>query len=99
MSNPKRSPQAMTDTSETANLTDPQKRVLAFMDEFGPRWFTLTELDQIRLLQADDVVTIPSLIERHLVRHLPALQAVTLTAAGAVVADEIRSEQARAKQQ
>lgn len=73
-------------------LTEPQRRLLVFMDEKGPRWFTLTELDQVRLLEDDDVLTVPSLVEQGLLYHLAALQAVALTSAGAGVADGIRGE-------
>ena len=62
------------------------------MDAYGPRWFNLVELDQIRLLERDDVVVLPSLIERGLVWHLASIQAVALTPAGSVLADEIRSQ-------
>jgi hypothetical protein len=64
------------------------------MDAYGPRWFALVELDQIRLLEPDDVVVLPSLIERKLVMHLATIQAVALTASGTTLADQIRSEAA-----
>jgi len=75
-------------------LTSAQERVLTFLDKYAAnRWVSLVELDQIRLLEADDVLTIPSLIEKKLLLYLEAIRAVTLTAAGAVLADEIRSAQ------
>ena len=77
--------------TETTNLTFTQKRLLMFMGQWGPKWFPLVEIDQIRLLEDDDVLAIPSLIERGLVMHLAAIHAVALTAAGAVIADELRS--------
>ena len=82
----------MKTTGYPGGVTEAQARLLAFMDAHGPRWFTLIELDQIRLLEPDDVVVLPSLIERRLVMHMPAMKAVALSAAGATLADEIRSE-------
>jgi hypothetical protein len=83
-----------------ADLTEAQRRVLSFMDACGPRWFTLLELDRVRLLHAGDVLTVPSLIERVLLMSLALPTSindirpnvmVALTASGAVLADEIRS--------
>jgi hypothetical protein len=77
------------------DLTEVQKRLLIHMDKFGPKWFSFIELDRVKLLRADDVVTVPSLIEHGLVMHLAVLKAVALTAAGTVIADETRSKEVR----
>lgn len=71
-------------------LTDPQKRILMFMDEFGPKWFTLLELNLNKLLEPDDVITVPSLIAHRLIWGLAALQAVALTPDGMTVAEDLR---------
>ena len=84
----------MESENQPTGLTDAQKRLLTFMDARGSQWFTLVELDQTRLLEPDDVVTIPSLVERQLLMHMPALKTVALTASGTILADEIRSEEA-----
>jgi hypothetical protein len=60
-------------------------RVLRFCAKY-PRWHTLMELDQVSLLEDDDVLTVPPLIERQLLRHDPAIKAVRITPAGEVTA-------------
>lgn len=67
--------------------TEAQARVLRFLAAY-PAWHTLTELDQLRVLQDDDVLCIPSLIERGLVDHQLALGAVRINPAGHVIAGE-----------
>ena len=79
-------------TPRPGGVTEAQARLLAHMDAYGPRWFSLVDLDQIRLLEPDDVLVVPSLIERGLVTHMASIRAVALTAAGAALADQIRSE-------
>ena len=74
--------------TEPASLTASQLRVLTFMREEGSGWVTLTVLDQSRILEDDDVLTIPSLIERGFLAHRPEWQLVSLTPAGQVFADE-----------
>ena len=81
-----------TTTERPGRVTEAQARLLAHLDAYGPRWFHLVELDQVRLLEPDDVVVLPSLIERGLVMHMASIRAVALTAAGTTLADEIRSE-------
>jgi hypothetical protein len=68
-------------------LTAAQLQVLRFCARF-PGWLSLTEIERHRLLEDDDVLTVPSLIERHLLRYNPALTAVLITPAGEVLADE-----------
>ena len=67
-------------------LTQAQARVLIFCANF-PYWHLLTELDLIKLLDPDDVLTVPSLIERKLLRYWD-IGAVTITSAGQVLAEE-----------
>ena len=87
-----------------ADLTEAQRRVLSFMGSCGSRWFTLLELDRVLLLRADDVLTVPSLIERDLSMSLALPTSingtrsnvmVSLTASGDVLADEIRNKSHR----
>jgi hypothetical protein len=79
-------------------LTDVQKRLLMFMDEFGPKWFSLLELESVNLLEDDDIVTVPSLIEDGLVMQLKALKSIALTASGSVIAAELRDADYIARQ-
>lgn len=66
--------------------TPAQVRVLRFLAAY-PTWHALIELDQIRLLESDDVLCIPSLIERHLVvKHRVELM-VRITPAGQAIAE------------
>lgn len=70
-------------------LTEAQSRLLAHLDTY-PRWHTLLELDAILLLHEDDVVTVPSLVERGLIYHMRSLKAVAISPAGAVAAQAYR---------
>lgn len=64
---------------QSANpLTPSQVRVLRFCTKY-PEWHTLLELDSIRLLSADDIVVVPSLIELGYLRHNAVLRAVQIT--------------------
>jgi hypothetical protein len=71
------------------DLTDAQKRVLRFMGPYGSRLFSLLELENIRLLQDDDVVVVPSLIEKGLVKCVGGRSVVALTPSGVVIANEL----------
>ena len=75
----------------TTDLTEAQKRVLLHLAKY-PRWHSLVDLDQIRLLDPDDVLVVPSLIERGLVMHFPRHKAVAISESGQVIADEIISK-------
>lgn len=70
-------------------LTEAQGRLLAFLDAY-PRWHTLADLDGIKLLEDDDVLTVPSLVERGLIYYLPTLRAVAITPSGEDAAQEFR---------
>lgn len=52
--------------AEEHKLTPAMGRVLQFLDRSG-RWHLLLEIDRIRLLDEDDVLTVPALIEDGLV--------------------------------
>jgi hypothetical protein len=72
---------------QRTTLTTEQLRVLKFCAR-SPGWISLLELETIKLLEPDDVVTVPSLVERNLLRHEAVIQAVAITPAGQVLADE-----------
>lgn len=70
-------------------LTEPQRRVLDFcVKTAGGKWVTFEEMDSIRLLDDDDVLAVPSLVERQLLEHRILLRAVRATEAGKVIANE-----------
>lgn len=71
-------------------LTASQQRLLKYIATRWVRWVCLLELDQARSLEPDDVITVPSLVGRGLLMHLPELQAVALTPLGEAIADELR---------
>lgn len=75
--------------TKPTDLTPAQGRILAHLDAY-PKWHTLLELEGIKLLEADDVLTVPSLIERKLVYYMAALRAVAITPAGEIIAQEFR---------
>jgi hypothetical protein len=74
---------------ETTRLSPAQGRLLAHLDAY-PQWHTLLELEAIRLLEEDDVLTVASLVERGLVYYFSALRAVAITPAGEDSAQEFR---------
>lgn len=74
-------------------LTAPQQRLLKYIATRLVRWVSLLELDQTRSLEPDDVITVPSLVGRGLLMHLPELQAVALTPVGEAIADELRYQE------
>lgn len=74
------------------NLTESQQRLLKYLATRLVRWVCLIELDQARSLEPDDVITVPSLVGRGLLMHLPELQAVALTPVGEAIADELRNQ-------
>lgn len=71
-------------------LTPSQRRVLTLLNKHAC-WQGLLELDSIKFLEIDDIVVVPSLIERELVEYFPAARAVRITRAGQI---RIESEHA-----
>jgi len=67
--------------------TSEQARVLCFLAKY-PTWHTFVELDQIRLLETDDVLCVPSLVKRGWVDHRVSAGCVRITPVGQVIADE-----------
>ena len=64
-----------------SNLTDVQARILEFLRKSGG-WVSLLELDRVRLLLADDIVTVPALVGAGLVEHNAEYKAIRISAAG-----------------
>lgn len=65
----------------TPSLTPAMARVLGFLAQ-ADCWVTIEQIGLIRLLEDDDFVSIPGLVERRLVEHRAALSAVRITPAG-----------------
>ena len=61
------------------DLTGAKRRILAYLG-LGGRWISLKELDEA--LRADDIVTVPSLIERGLIEHRVGRGTVRIAAEG-----------------
>lgn len=78
----------MTDSPDQSPTTAAQRRVLAFLARF-PTYHALVELDQIRLLERDDILVLPSLLERGWIDHNVRLGAYRINAAGKVIAKEL----------
>ena len=70
-------------------LTIEQRRVLIFCAELGG-WLSLRWLESTVMLDPDDVVVVPSLIEAGLLAHSAESKAVAVTAIGAAVASRAR---------
>ncbi len=67
-------------------LTDQQRRVLDFcVNTAHGEWVGLIVLESVRLLENDDVLTVPSLVERQLLEHNNSVQAVRATEAGKII--------------
>lgn len=69
-------------------ITASQGRVLRFLAAH-PQWYPLREIDQIRLLHADDVLCLPALVELGWVEHALALAAVRISVSGRVIAENM----------
>ena len=70
-------------------LTLEQRRVLIFCaDQRG--WLPLRRLERTSLLQPDDLVVVPSLVEAGLLTHAAESKAIKITPIGAVLASEAR---------
>ena len=61
--------------------TGARKRVLQFLAGRSG-WTPVIELDEVRRLQADDIVTVSSLVEDGLIEHGAEAKAVRITEAG-----------------
>lgn len=72
-----------------APLTPAQVRILRYLEQ-SPGWRALEEIERVRFLDVDDLVVVPSLIERGYVQHTYRIKAVALTAMGADAARQIR---------
>lgn len=70
--------------------TPEQARVLRCLAKY-PTWHTLVELDQIRLLETDDVLCVPSLVKRGWVDHRVSAGCVKITPVGQVIAEGAES--------
>jgi len=77
------------------NLTDAQERVLALLSSIGGDWAHLRWLDNTPLLQEDDFITVPSLIENGWADY--RLRSIRITESGLSVLarakDPARAEQ------
>ncbi len=71
----------MPDEPEATKPTGARKRVLEFLAG-RQGWTPLVELDEVRRLQADDIATVPSLVEDGLIEHGAEAKAVRITEAG-----------------
>ena len=65
------------------DLTGTQRRILEYRGIDG-RWISLKELDDA--LRVDDIVAVPSLIERGLIEHRVGMGTVRITLRGKEVA-------------
>jgi hypothetical protein len=70
-----------------SKTTPEQARVLRFLAQY-PKWHAFVELDQIRLLETDDVLCVPSLVKRGWVEHRVSAGRVRITPVGQVIAGE-----------
>lgn len=66
-----------------SGLTLAQLRILEYCG-IDWRWISLKELDEA--LPPDDIVVVPSLVERRLLEHRAGLRTVRITQAGMVLA-------------
>lgn len=75
------------DPRHQSTLTPAQLRVLRFC-AVQAKWVSLHEIDAIYCLEADDVLVVPSLVERKLLDHHAGMQAVRINTSGKVLAGE-----------
>lgn len=71
----------MPNEPEATGPSGARKRVLEFLAG-RQGWTPLVELDEVRRLQADDIATVPSLVEDGLIEHGAEAKAVRITEAG-----------------
>ena len=62
-------------------LTETERRLLEAACETDT-WLSLVDLDHLRCLGADDIVTVPLLVEAGLLQHDPDQRAIRITDAG-----------------
>lgn len=75
-------------------LTEAQCRILLYLLS-TPGWHFLKDIEDTLLLERDDVVVIPSLIERNFINHLAKNYTVSLTREGAEFARLLREAKKR----
>ncbi len=71
----------MVNKPKARKLTGARRRVLEFL-AMRQGWVWLVELDEVRRLQADDIVTVPSLVKDGLAEHRIEAKTVRITEAG-----------------
>ncbi len=71
----------MPNEPEATGPSEARKRVLEFLAGRNG-WTPLVELDEVRRLQADDIATVPSLVEDGLIEHGAEAKAVRIAGAG-----------------
>lgn len=79
-------------------LTEAQTRVLLHCYHYV-QWYRLPELARCRILEPDDVLVIPSLVELGLLMYFEAIKAVAITVRGESVAEAISARQTTAATQ
>ena len=70
-------------------LTLEQRRVLIFCADRGG-WLSLRRLERTSMLNMDDIVVVPSLVEAGLLAHSTESKAIRITSIGSALARDVR---------